>query len=174
MRFKNAHARFCSDHCRNYARRKSAKTALPMLITSKNRWVRWKFAPRAGRMTKIPLTLSGASASSTDSSTWSSFTEAARSKAGDGLGFVLNDDGISCVDLDHVIIDGVVDPRAIEFLNGLESFYVETSPSGDGLHAWVMNASPNGRKVYTLANGLKVEWYSTGRYMTVTGRRFSW
>jgi primase-polymerase (primpol)-like protein len=170
MRFKNAHARFCSDKCRNYARRNLAKKHLPALITGTNRWVRWKLVRRGGRMTKVPLTVDGHAASSTDAATWASYADAAQSTVGDGLGFVLTGDGISCVDLDHVIVDGVMDPRAAEFLESLDAFYVETSPSGDGVHAWVTHGSPNGRKVYTLDNGLKVEWYSTGRYLTVTGK----
>lgn len=88
------------------------------------------------------------------------------------MGFVLNGDGIACVDLDHVLVDGVLDPRARCFLDGLDSFYVEVSPSGDGIHAWVEGGSPDGRKVFTLEDGLKVEWYSTGRYLTVTGKVF--
>ena len=163
-------ARFCSTKCRVYARRKAEKSPIPALLTTNNRWVRWKIAPRGGRMTKVPLTVEGRAASSTDAATWSSYAEATRSTVGDGLGFVLTGDGISCVDLDHVIVDGIMDCRAIEFLATLDAFYVELSPSGDGIHAWVDHGSPDGRKVYTLENGLKVEWYSTGRYLTVTGK----
>lgn len=88
-----------------------------------------------------------------------------------GFGFVLNGDGISCVDLDHVFIDGVLDSRAAEFLGSLNPFYVEVSPSGDGVHAWLYDSSPDGRRVFCLPNGLKVEWYSDCRYITVTGNR---
>lgn len=121
-------------------------------------------------MRKVPLTISGGAASSTDPATWSTYKTAAKSDHGAGLGFVLNGDGISCVDLDHVITDGELDPRAEELLAELDSFYMEISPSGTGVHAWTYEDSPAGRTVYTRPDGLKVEWYSTGRYMTVTGR----
>lgn len=115
------------------------------------------------------MTVSGLNASSTDPETWSSYSEAKSSCVGEGIGFVLNGDGIACVDLDGVLSDGVLDPRAESLLASLDSFYVEISPSGRGVHAWVRGGSPSGRKVYTQDDGLKVEWYSDGRYITVTG-----
>lgn len=165
MRYKNAQARFCKDRCRNYARREAIRGAVPKRLTEIDRWVRRDAAKR-------PLAVSGGMASSTDSATWSSYEAARNSERGTGLGFVLNGDGIACVDLDGVLVDGALDPRATEFLASLDSFYVEVSPSGSGIHAWVDGGSPDGRKVFTLDNGLKVEWYSDARYLTVTGKRF--
>lgn len=162
-------AKTCSPACRKRASRQK----LPPALTSRDRWVRWTPVLRGQKMTKKPIRVSGQAASSTDPDTWSSYAEARRSTAGSGLGFVLNGDGIGCVDLDGVLADGVLDPRAAEFLNALDSFYVEVSPSGAGIHAWVEGGSPDGRKVFTLDNGLKVEWYSDGRYLTMTGRPFS-
>lgn len=135
--------------------------------------MRWKSAKRGNRVTKIPLTVSGKAASSTDEQTWSAYSTARNSSVGDGLGFVLNGDGISCIDLDDVLIDGVLDPRARNLLESVDSFYVEVSPSGNGMHIWTREPSPSGRQVYTQEDGLKVEWYSTGRYMTMTGNVFS-
>lgn len=89
------------------------------------------------------------------------------------MGFVLNGDGISCIDLDGVLQDGVLDPRAKKLLNEVDPFYVEVSPSGNGLHAWVRESSPLGHPVFVRGDGLKVEWYSSGRYMTMTGNVFS-
>lgn len=120
---------------------------------------------------KVPLQVSGHAASSTDPATWAPFEDVRGSRY--GLGFVLNGDGVACVDLDGVLSDGVLDPRAVEFLATLEPFYVEVSPSGRGLHAWLWGGSPTGRKVYRLEDGLKVEWYSDKRFMTVTGERWT-
>ncbi len=91
------------------------------------------------------------------------------------MGFVLNGDGLACIDLDGVLDGDTLDPRAVEFIDGLEvaPFYVERSPSGRGLHLWTWQASPTGRARYKLENGLRVEWYSTGRYLTVTGERWT-
>lgn len=169
-------AKTCSPACRKRASRaaKSAKnkaesTPIPAELRSIGRWVRWTPRRRGDRMTKVPVMISGHAASSTDSATWASFEDVAASTAGAGFGFVLNGDGIYCVDLDGVLVDGLLDPRAAALLESLDSFYVEVSPSGNGVHAWVRGGSPSGRKVYTQDDGLKVEWYSDGRYITVTG-----
>lgn len=117
---------------------------------------------------KVPLQVSGANASSTDASTWSSFAEASQSDAGVGLGFVLNGDGIGCYDLDHCFVDGAPSAEAVEFIKAIKPFYVEVSPSGDGLHAWVYAEKAQGfrRRI----DGLNVEFYTHARYLTVTGK----
>lgn len=157
-----ADATACSARCR---KRVSRRPRIPAELTSRARWVRRSALKR-------PLTVAGKAASSTDSSTWATYSEARASKRGAGLGFVLNGDGIGCVDLDGVLDEGLLDPRAVELLASLDAFYVEVSPSGNGVHAWVHGGSPDGRKVFRLENGLKVEWYSDGRYITVTGVQF--
>lgn len=157
-----AGARFCSTRCRVYSARRAGR--LPGELVSRDRWVRRDVFKR-------PLTVDGSPASSTNPRTWASYESVRGSSAGVGLGFVLNGDGISCVDLDHVIVDGVLDVRAEAFLASLNPFYVERSPSGDGVHAWLFDSSPDGRQVFSLPDGLKVEWYSDGRYITVTGER---
>ena len=163
-------AKFCSQKCGTYFRRKSPK--FPRVLTSRPRWVRWRSVKRGDRMTKVPLMPSGKNASTTDESTWRAYSTANTSSAGDGLGFVLNGDGISCIDLDDVILDGELDPRAKKLLAEVEPFYVEVSPSGNGIHAWVREPSPLGHPVFVRGDGLKVEWYSSGRYMTMTGNVF--
>src|SRR5690348_7641329 len=117
---KRGHARFCSGRCRVAAHR--AKRALPRELTSRDRWVR-----RSTR--KMPLTTDGGAASSTDPSTWCSYGEAKASEAGTGLGFVLDGDGIVCVDLDHCVDDrGRVAVWAQEILDRFPATYVEVSP----------------------------------------------
>lgn len=157
-------ARFCSTRCRVKFHR---TRGLPAELRSRDRWVLW--TARDGR--KIPLQTSGHAASSTDPLTWAPFDDVRGSRL--PLGFVLNGDGIGCVDLDGVLTDGVLDPRAVEFLATLDPFYLEVSPSGRGLHAWVFGGSPDGRKVYKLANGLKVEHYTDKRFITVTGEKWA-
>lgn len=157
-----AGARFCSTRCRVYSARRASK--FPVELISLDRWVRRDAFKR-------PLMADGAPASSTNSRTWASYSAVKDSSVGSGLGFVLNGDGISCVDLDHVFLDGVLDSRAEAFIATLKPFYVELSPSGDGVHAWLYDSSPDGRRVFSLPDGLKVEWYSDGRYITVTGNR---
>lgn len=152
-------ARFCSTKCRVYWHR--ALGRLPRELTSRHRWIRRS-------ATKVPLTISGSAASSTDPATWSSHADAVKSSAGAGLGFVLNGDGIACYDLDHCVEDGVLSVRAQEFLAAHKGFYSEFSPSGDGIHIWVF--APAGGGWRRTIDGLHVEFYSTGRYITITGR----
>lgn len=177
-----ADAVFCSTACRmrHYRASKRARTAteapqtspLPSELTDRPRWIRWRSQSRSGGTAKAPRRIDGTGyASSTDPSTWGTYEAAAESDHGTGLGFVLNGDGIACVDLDNVITDGVLDSRAEALISELTPFYVEISPSGAGVHAWVYGGSPDGRSVFTRPDGLKVEWYSHGRYLTITGRK---
>lgn len=160
--WKNAQARYCSDKCRNYARRLKLRTPIPTPMLNRDRWVR--YSP-----TKRPLTVKGHAASSTDPRTWASHEEATASRAGIGIGYVLGD-GIGCIDLDHCLIDGTPTAAALAFIVDYPGNYIEVSPSGDGLHIWGTAPEADGTK--RNENGLSIERYSTGRYITVTGNVF--
>jgi primase-polymerase (primpol)-like protein len=131
-------------------------------MTAKARWIR-----RNRR--KVPLTVTGRNASSTDSATWSEYKVARRSNVGAGLGFVLGD-GIGCIDLDHCISDGVVAGWAREVLDSCPATYVEVSQSGEGLHIFGLLPEGAGRNIRS--GDRAVEFYSAGRYIAVTGNRF--
>ncbi|MFE4752422.1 DNA primase [Streptomyces mirabilis] len=141
-----------------------AELTIPAELTSRPRWVR-----RTGR--KVPLTVHGDVASSTDPLTWSRYAYAAASDAGAGLGFVLDGDGVVCLDLDHCLDDeGTVAGWARNILDAAGDTWVEVSQVGDGLHVWGYGALPHGRRI-TVGGG-SVELYGTGRYIAVTGRTF--
>lgn len=159
-------ARFCTQKCGVYYRRKLAK--LPTELTSKARFVRWKLAERRGKTTKVPLTTGGRAASSTDPATWVSFAEARSSAVGAGLGFVLGE-GIGCIDLDDAITDGAVAPWAQAVLDANPHTFVEVSQSGNGLHVFGLLKEGPGRKI---RDGRNIEVYSVGRYIALTGARF--
>ncbi|MFI8084375.1 bifunctional DNA primase/polymerase [Kitasatospora sp. NPDC086009] len=170
LRARHSHrARFCSGRCRVAAHRaaKRAAEAMPTLpdeLTTSPRWIRHS-------STKVPLTAAGMAASSTDPKMWSTYTDAAASRAGVGLGFVLNGDGVVCIDLDHCIRpDGSLEPWAAAIVADAGTTYVEVSPSGDGLHIWGRADVRQGRRIRR-PDGTAVEVYGTGRYITVTGRR---
>lgn len=116
---------------------------------------------------KVPLTITGEPASSTNPNTWTSYTEAAQSKIGDGLGFVLGD-GYAGIDLDHCLNNGQPTDTAHAFLADYPDHYIEISPSGDGLH--ILGTGDPGPGMKRIIDGLNVERYTTGRYFTVTGR----
>lgn len=150
-----AGTRFCSTACRMRAHRGHV---VPLRMRRCDRWIR--------HAAKVPKTVHGRAASSTDPATWSTFEEALASGVGDGLGFVLAGDGIACIDLDHCLVDGVLADWARAILDSCGRTYVEVSPSGTGLHVFGLGIVGKGRR----RDG--VECYDRGRYMTITGRRF--
>jgi primase-polymerase (primpol)-like protein len=160
------HARYCDTRCRSKAFR-AKKSALPVELTTRDRWIRRSAA-------KVPLTVAGTAASSTDPRTWSTHTDAAASTVGVGLGFVLSDeDDIVCVDLDHALTpDGAPKGWAAEILRDAGATFTEVSPSGDGLHIFGYADVRQGRRIRR-QGGYAVEVYGTGRYVTITGRRFN-
>lgn len=158
---KRRHAVTCSPRCRTARHR---ARSVPAELTRRDRWVR-----RAA--SKVPLQSGGGVASSTSPATWSSYQEAKRSRVGVGIGYVLADgDGIVCLDLDHVIDGGRLDPAAERLLARIPATYIEVSPSGAGLHVWGRGHLPCGRR--TRVDGVAVEAYGSGRYITVTGQRW--
>ena len=164
LKGKRAGARFCSKSCRNMFSR--AQRSLPAEMREVDRWVGWKPVRRNGRETKVPIQPNGRNASSTDPATWCGFD---RVKSG-RKGFVLGD-GFGCVDFDHVIVDGVLDPVVAAWLDQCSATLVEVSPSGDGLHVW--GKLPEARGHMFERDGVSVEIYSVGRYVTVTGERWA-
>ncbi len=151
--------RFCSGRCR-VANHRAA--TIPAELIALPRWIRHK--------AKRPMTVTGFWASSTDPKSWSTYADAKASQHGDGIGFVLNGDGIVCIDLDHCLTDGRLTPVAQMILDATPGAYAEISPSGHGLHIW---GRANLDKGYRFElNGQFIEIYPNGRYLTVTGRVF--
>lgn len=168
---------YCGSRCRVAAHRERERVGLflgrisqapkpdvvplpvPDDLIALDRWIR--------HSNKRPMAIGGWWASVTDSSHWSTFEDAMSSDAGDGVGFVLNGDGIVCIDLDDCVVDGVPTEAAQKFLDEFPGAYVEFSPSGRGLHVWGRGFMDRGRR-FTLDN-LKIEAYPDGRYITVTG-----
>lgn len=136
---------------------------MPAALRERDRWVRHR--------DKRPLTVSGSIATSTDPSTWTTWDAARTSRIGDGAGFVLNGDGVVCIDLDDCLDGGRPKPWAEQLLAQMPKTYTEVSPSGSGLHVWGTGNVVKGRIVKVGGSG-RLELYGRGRYMTVTGRRF--
>lgn len=155
--YKNAQAVYCSSKCRVYAHR--ARNNPLAALRKEKRWVIYD-------ENKRPLTPSGASASSTDPATWSTGWAV---NGHHRVGFVLGD-GFACIDLDHCLVDGRPTAEATKFISNYPKHYIEVSPSGDGLHIW--GTADEGPGTRRRESGLSVERYTTGRYMTVTGRVF--
>lgn len=171
MGLYRAGARFCSSACRQRAYRARAKGpgfAVPEVMASRGRWVRWSLEERRGLPTKVPRRVDGGLASVSDPATWTSLSVAAGSEVGDGIGFVLGQ-GIGCWDFDHCIVDGELTGWARKEIAGIKDpLYTETSQSGEGVHVFVMAPEGPGRRI---RDGLRsIEFYTAGRYIAMTGR----
>ena len=76
-------------------------------------------------------------------------------------------DGLACYDLDNVIkADGLLHRDAVEVLTSvLNPLWIERSMSGRGLHVFVRGDAPSYQRD-------RVSFYSWGRFIVVTGRRY--
>lgn len=147
---------------------------IPQTLRNEGRWVVWRAEGALGKKpTKVPYcpVLHNSRASVNDTSSWGTFDQAAvafNEGGYTGIGLVLDGSGLVGVDIDNCVLDGVVNPAATELLNSMKAAYTEMSPSGTGLRAFGY-AEKLSSGVNAIYNGLKVELYSTGRYLTVTG-----
>lgn len=147
---------------------------IPEALRNEKRWVVWAAeGPVGTKPIKMPYdpTMPKTRAKVDDRGTWGTFEQAVTAyEEGDyaGIGIVLDGSGLVGVDLDNCVSDGKIDPAAQVLLDSLEATYIEFSPSGKGLRAfgYAENLSTGINRTY---NGLKVEMYSCGRYLTVTG-----
>lgn len=145
-------------------------------------WVLWRAEPRGDdKPAKVPYRIAAPRqrASSTDAATWGTFDDAVAAYAAlvdrpadpqrgpiAGIGVVLTPAArITCLDLDRVIdADGCLDVRAVTILERCDS-WTEQSPSGTGLHIFVLGTVPRALK------GHQIEVYSSARYICVTGHQ---
>jgi hypothetical protein len=138
-------------------------------------WVLWRAESRGpGKPTKVPYRIADPRrhASSTDPTTWGRFADAVDAQScaelrAAGIGVVLTEEaGITCLDLDAVLDrDRHLDPRAAEIVRRADS-WAEISPSGRGLHIFVVGTVP------TAIKGVQIEVYSTARFIAVTGHHW--
>lgn len=142
----------------------------------------WKYTykPKPGKWDKPPYQVNGRLAESNNPATWATFDQVKRayeSGLWDGIGIFMGgglDDGLDNLagcDWDHIS-----DPGIWHSLTSAEvtkeclslSSYCETSPSGDGLRAFILldrNTPLPDKK----AGGREV--YNSGHYLTITGHR---
>jgi hypothetical protein len=152
---------------------------IPAELRRLPRWVTWKAVPEPGKAKprKVPFRadLPEVRASSTDPDTWAHFDQAcAAYMDGDraGVGLVLDgSDDLAGVDLDGCCdaATGEVQPAALALLDSIGAAYVEVSPSGTGLRAFGYAPALASGAAGKL-DGLSVELYSRGRYLTLTGK----
>lgn len=155
----------------------------PSDLTDRRQWIIWNEEQRDGNATKVPYSIHGGHAKSTDPETWGRFSEALEKWQGNGyagIGFVFAPEGPFCgVDLDHCRDPdtGHLDKWAARIVARMDS-YTELSPSGTGLHI-ICKADKPGDKCKTgnlppewnAPEGAEIEIYDKARYFTVTGER---
>ncbi|MYM97903.1 DUF3987 domain-containing protein [Duganella vulcania] len=147
---------------------------IPLALRNEARWVAWRAeGPTGQKPIKMPYdpSLPQARAKVDDPTSWGTFSQAvaAFEEGGyTGIGIVLDGSGLVGIDLDNCVVNGKIDPAAQMLLDSVGATYIELSPSGTGLRAfgYAENLSSGVNREY---NGLKVEMYSRGRYLTVTG-----
>lgn len=137
---------------------------IPSELMGRDNWLLW----RAEKARKVPYQPHQPAhrAKSTNPMTWGSYdaTKAAyRPHRDAGVGFVLDGGGYAAID-----IDGDTSKRAVDLLHDAGCGYIEYSPSGNGLHGWGYHHGELPRKKGVF-DGINVEIYNTGRYMSVTG-----
>ena len=142
--------------------------AMPAELRRLARWVVWKGA-------KVPFcaTLSNSRASVINPDTWASSdqAQAAYEEGGyEGVGFVLDGDGVVGLDLDQCIHGGEPEPAALQLFGRVGCQYIEVSPSGTGLRGFGYSAGVPITGTRGRLDRLNVELYATKRYLTVTGR----
>lgn len=147
--------------------------SVPEELRAINRWVCWRFVKKKKpdgsiNWAKVPFTVTGQHASSTNPKTWASYDDVEQAYVlddFDGIGLVLGDD-VQGIDLDDVRdpVTGELLPIAQEVLDKVEG-YAEISPSGTGIKVFSrtnLDASRTKKEA-------GVELYREGRYFTVTG-----
>ena len=147
---------------------------IPEELKTRPCWVVWRAEGAPGeKPRKVPYSPKEPNkrASTADPMTWCTFEQADSAYLLEdftGVGIVLNGDGLVGVDLDACVTDGKPSAEAMALLDKLGAAYIEISPSGTGLRALgygeQLDAGVNGS-----LDGLKAEFYSTVRYLTITG-----
>jgi len=150
---------------------------IPQELHALRQFVDWRLEQdkRTGKPAKVPYSpITGHRASASNPSTWGTLDEAltcAEKYNFNGIGFVtVEDDGIILIDIDNCLDkNGQPNEIASDIIAHLPPTYIEESPSGKGLHAYLKGDMPKGGNRNSKTG---VEMYSSNRYFTLTGKKF--
>lgn len=150
---------------------------IPLELRGLARWVGWCWRRdgKSSKWKKPPVDAkTGGVVTALDDASWLSFNNASTlyfDHDYDGLGFVLNETPVACVDLDDCRdpMTGDLTEPAQSIVDLLQS-YTEVSPSGTGVKIFVIGDLPSGHRTQNLEG--TVEIFTTGRYVTVTGQQY--
>ncbi len=152
---------------------------LPDDLAERDQWVLWRLETIAGREAKVPYSVLGHRASSTNPRDWAEFEKARtvwrrEAERYSGLGFVFSSaDPYVGIDLDDCLdATGSLKPWARGVVERFGDTYIEISPSGRGLKIWAIGRLSANVAGVRVGDG-QIEMYDHSRYFTVTGRRFN-
>lgn len=135
----------------------------------------WRQKPGSPKPSKMPYYVSGkvrtgTHGSESDRANLVTFDEAkAFAEKNDfaGVGLALMPEfGITALDFDNCVKDGVIDPRVEELTAGT---YTELSPSGNGIRAFVMGESPDHKDSTPADGSFGFETFHAKGFVTFTG-----
>jgi primase-polymerase (primpol)-like protein len=160
------------------APRHSSGFQIPDDLSELDHWLLWRWENVGGRETKVPYSVRGCKASSTDPHSWAPFDVALSAwnrnrQRYAGVGFVfVKGGGLAGIDLDDCLdAEGDLKAWARGVVERFSDSYIEISPSGHGLKVWTRGALPTNLPGVQVGDG-HVEMYDHARYFTVTGRAF--
>ena len=146
---------------------------IPQELKLVSNWVLWRaeWNEKQQNYGKVPYSINGYRASTTNEKTWCDFESVSIEYEVDeqysGIGFVLSDDNnFVCLDIDNAI-DKKGQINSELALKMMQLTYCEKSPSGTGLHCFFKGKLPDNRK--KKRTDLDIELYGSARFMTVTG-----
>lgn len=158
------------------------KQIVPLRLLEIDQWIGWKKRNKAdGTIDKIPISINtGRQCDVTDPKNYSSFDGVLAYRQRypqevDGQGICLSKSiNITGLDLDKAFSkDNTLKAWAAEILAILPpGTYVEISPSGQGLRAFLGGNKKGTKCKKTLPDGGKIELYDCKRFLTVTGNRY--
>ena len=144
---------------------------IPAMLKLHPNWVAWGIrdaSPKAPFNPESLLLDRPSPAKAGVRETWGSYlaaTECVMRGLAQGIGYEF-DGCVYGVDLDNVIENGTLTSQALEVVEKLSS-YTEVSPSGKGLHIFVL--APDANIMRHRKKDFFLEIYKEGRYFTVTG-----
>lgn len=143
-------------------------------LKKQKRWVVWNLEEVNGRTTKVPYSIRGGRASSTDPKTWATYEQAKKaSEFFSGIGIIFTpDEKLLGIDIDHVLDNKKIVGEfsgAIRELLSVADTYTEISPSGTGLHLYL---SLTDRLTLGSNRHSPYEAYTSGRFFTFTEESF--
>lgn len=153
---------------------KSPPSNIPQYLIDHAGFCVWQYEKVKGKITKVPYNpITGQNAEVNAPQTFVDYeTAIAAAEKYNGIGIRVADK-ITCIDLDHCIEDGKIQPWAQQIIDRFRSTYIEISPSGTGIHIFCL--IPDGfiydKTVYFIKKG-DIEVYipgHTNRFLTMTG-----